>query len=75
MTFADIDANLPGIEQADFVHAIVNDRQPEVTGEIGQRSLELVLGFLGSERLDRTVTMDEMLQGGDMPYQIEIEEE
>lgn len=27
------------------------------------------------ERLDRTVTMDEVRQGGDMPYQIEIEEE
>jgi predicted dehydrogenase len=75
MDFADIDANLLGVEQADFVDAIVQDRDPEVTGEIGMRSLALVLGFLESELLGRMVSMDEMLQGKPMLYQTKIERE
>jgi predicted dehydrogenase len=56
-----IDANLLGVEQADFVDAIVQRRAPEVTGEQGLRSLALVVALLESERLGRTVTLDEML--------------
>lgn len=73
MTFANIDADLLAVEQADFVEAIVAGREPEVTGEIGLRSLALVLGFLESERLGRMVSMDELLQGEAMPYQAVIE--
>jgi predicted dehydrogenase len=73
LTFADIDANLLGIEQADFVDAIVDGREPEVTGEQGLRSLALVFGLLESERLGRMVTLDEVLQRRDLPYQMEIE--
>ena len=51
MAWADIDANLLGIEQADFVDAVVNNREPEVTGEQGLRSLALVFGLLESEKL------------------------
>jgi predicted dehydrogenase len=73
MVWADIDANLLGIEQADFVDAIQNNREPEVTGEQGLRSLALVFGLLESELLKRMVTLDEVLQGKDSPYQAEIE--
>ncbi len=73
MTWADIDANLLGIEQSDFVDAAVNNREPEVTGEQGLRSLALVFGLLESELLKRMVTLDEVLQGKDSPYQAEIE--
>lgn len=72
MAWADIDANLLGIEQADFVDAVVNDRQPEVTGEQGLRSLALVFGLLESERLKRMVTLDEVLQRRDLPYEMEL---
>ena len=75
MDFAHVDANLLAIEQADFVDAILNDREPEVNGEMGLRSLALVLGFLESELLARPVTMDEMLRGASMPHQAMIEEE
>ncbi len=71
--WAEIDANLLGIEQADFVDAVMTDREPEVTGEQGLRSLALVFGLLESERLNRMVTLDEMLQRHDLPYQAEIE--
>jgi len=73
MTLADIDANLLGIEQADFVDAAVNNHEPEVTGEQGLRSLALVFGLLESELLQRMVTLDEILQGKHSPYQAEIE--
>ncbi|MBA3872109.1 MAG: Gfo/Idh/MocA family oxidoreductase [Anaerolineae bacterium] len=73
MTWADIDANLLGIEQSDFVDAAINNREPEVTGEQGLRSLALVFGLLESELLKRMVTLDEILEGKDSPYQAEIE--
>jgi predicted dehydrogenase len=72
LPWADIDANLLGIEQADFVDAILNDREPEVTGKQGLRSLALVFGLLESELLKRMVTLDEVLQGKEAPYQAEI---
>lgn len=73
MVWADIDANLLGIEQADFVDAAINNREPEVTGEQGLRSLALVFGLLESELLKRMVTLDEVLGGKESPYQAEIE--
>ncbi len=73
MVWADIDANLLGIEQYDFVDAALNNREPEVTGEQGLRSLALVFGLLESEQLKRMVTLDEILQGHESPYQAEIE--
>jgi predicted dehydrogenase len=73
MEYRDIDASLLGVEQADFVEAILNDREPEVTGEIGLRSLALVLAFLESELLGRIVTIEEILRDRAMPYQSQIE--
>ena len=65
----DIDANLLGIEQADFIAAINNNRAPEVTGEDGLRSLAVVFGFLEAERLGRAVTVDEILSGDTAVYE------
>jgi predicted dehydrogenase len=73
MAFADIDANLLGVEQHDLAAAILSGREPEVTGADGLRSLALVLGFLESDVLGRAVTLDEMLTREDMPYQAQIE--
>jgi predicted dehydrogenase len=72
LAWADTDANLLGIEQADFVDALVHDRAPEVAGEDGLRSLALTFGFLESERLGRFVTVDEVLANPDLPYQASI---
>jgi len=72
MPFPDIDANLLGIEQAEFVDAIVTGREPEVTGLVGLRALGLMMGFLESELLGRLVTMDELLTSDAMPYEASI---
>ncbi|MEZ4714388.1 MAG: Gfo/Idh/MocA family oxidoreductase [Caldilineaceae bacterium] len=69
MEFADIDANLLAIEQADFVEAIEQDRAPEVTGEVGLRALALIMGFLESELLGRIVSLDELMHSAAMPYE------
>jgi predicted dehydrogenase len=72
MPYPDIDANLLGIEQRDFVDAVIDNRQPDVTGEQGLRSLALIFGVLEAERLKRMVTLDEVLQRRDLPYELEV---
>jgi predicted dehydrogenase len=62
LPWTEIDANLLAIEQADFVEAIVSDREPEVTGEQGLRSLALVAGLLQSEKAGRMLSLDEVLR-------------
>ena len=56
LPWADIDANLLAIEFDDFAEAILTDRQPEVNGAMGLRSLAISYGFLESDRLGRFVT-------------------
>jgi len=73
MKWADIDASLLAIELDDFAEAILADRAPEVAGVDGLRSLALVYGFFESERLGRTVQIDELLSGKTATYQDEIE--
>lgn len=73
MTWADIDANLLGVEQADFVEAIMQDHTPEVTGEQGLRSLALAMGFLESGMIGRPVTATEMLDGRAHAYELSME--
>jgi predicted dehydrogenase len=73
MEWADIDASLLAIELDDFAEAILADRAPEVAGADGLRSLALVYGFFESERLGRTVQIDELLSGEVATYQDEIE--
>jgi predicted dehydrogenase len=72
MPFADIDANLLAIEYEDFVDAVVNKREPDVTGEMGLRSLALVYGFLESERAGRAISGDELLSCAVHAYQDEL---
>jgi predicted dehydrogenase len=74
MPWQDIDANLLAIEQFDFVDAIVNDREPEVNGEQGLRSLAMIYGFLESELIGRIVTVNEILHSDDLPYQLQIQQ-
>jgi predicted dehydrogenase len=75
MPFPDIDANLLGIEQAEFIDAILTGREPEVTGAVGLRALGLMMGFLESELLGRVVTMEELVTSDAMPYEATINQE
>ena len=72
MPFADIDANLLAIEYDDFVDAVLNHREPDVTGEQGLRSLALVYGFLESECAGRAVSDEELLSCKVHAYQDEL---
>jgi predicted dehydrogenase len=72
LQWADIDANLLGIEQADFVQAITEHRPPEVTGTMGLRSLALAFGLLEAEQLGRPLHVDEVLARRDLPYELSI---
>lgn len=72
MEWADIDASLLGIELDDFVTAIVANREPEVSGQDGLRSLAITYGLLEADRLGRTVSVAELLAGEIHPYEREI---
>jgi len=72
MPWAEIDSGLLGVEQRDFVEAVQQNREPDVNGEQGLRSLALIMGVVEAERLGRIVTTEEVLQGRDMPYELEI---
>jgi len=72
LAWADIDANLLGIEQADFAAAITQNREPEVTGEQGLRSLAAVFGFLESELVGHPVSVDDMLSGSTTVYEAQL---
>ena len=73
LPFADIDANLLAIEQADFADAITNSRDPEVDGAFGLRSLAIAYGLIESEHLGRPADIATMLQNVDTPYQSELD--
>ena len=66
LPWADTDANLLAIEFDDFAEAILADREPEVDGAFGLRSLAISYGFLESDRLGRFVTVDELLTSNEL---------
>jgi len=61
LPWAEIDANLLAIEQADFVDAIETGRDPEVTGEQGLRSVAVIAGLLTAEREGRMQAVEEIM--------------
>lgn len=73
LPWVDIDANLLGIEQADFVAAVAENREPEVTGVQGLRALAVIFGFLESELVGRPVTIEEMMNGSSAVYEAQME--
>lgn len=73
LEFQHIDANLLAIEHADFASAIIDDRAPEVDGEVGLRSLAISYGFLEAERLGRPLTIKELTGSLNTPYQSELD--
>ncbi len=72
LPWSDIDANLLAVEYDDFAQAILTNREPEVSGQDGLRSLALMYGFLESERLERFMHIEELLSPEPLPYQQEV---
>lgn len=69
LPWADIDANLIAIEYDDFALAITHDREPEVNGEDGLRSLALIYGFIETDRTGRVASARELMDGAVSAYQ------
>ncbi|MFN8660471.1 MAG: Gfo/Idh/MocA family oxidoreductase [Thermomicrobiales bacterium] len=67
--WAETDANLLAIELADFAQAIMTGAAPETDGVQGLRSLAIAYGFLEADRLGRTVTVGDLIDGTATPYQ------
>lgn len=73
LPWVETDANLLAIELDDFAEAIERGAPPEVSGEMGLRSLAISYGFLESQRLGRILPVDALLDGRSTPYQDEID--
>lgn len=73
LPWADIDANLIAIEYDDFADAIVNNREPEVNGEMGLRSLALMYGFIESQRVGQVLSAEDLISGKVAAYQDELD--
>jgi predicted dehydrogenase len=71
--WTDIDANLVAIELDDFARAISTGDSPEVSGEMGLRSLAIAYGILESERAGRILAVEEILDGRTTSYQDALE--
>lgn len=71
--FATVDAGYLAVEIEDFADAVLHQRPPEVDGGDGLRSLAVVHAILESGVAQRTVSVDEVLDGSLHTYQDEID--
>ena len=74
LPFVETDRKLIAIEYADFANAILNDRQPEVGAEMGARSVAVSYAILESGQLNRSVSVDDVINDRVNEYQAEINE-
>ncbi len=69
LSFEEIDQKLVAIELMDFARAVVEGRPPEVDGQAGRRAVAVIYGLIESGLLGRAVSMDEIVQDENLPYQ------
>ncbi len=74
MAFEQIDAKLIALELQDFAEAILNDRKPDVTGEVGLKAVALVYAILESGHLHQPVYFTDVVADRVNAYQQEINE-
>ena len=67
--FAEVDAGYLGVEIADFVAAVLDERPAEVDGPAGARAVAGVLSVLESDASGRPVRVDDVLTGAVHAYQ------
>lgn len=75
MEFSQIDRNLIAVETADFLDAVHERREPEVSGEAGLRSVALVMALLESASSGTPVQVEEVLSGGVHGFQDWLEQQ
>ncbi len=69
LPFEEIDQNLVAIELMDFAEAVIYGRKPEVDGYDARKAVALVYAMLESGIKGRAVSLAEVEQDADMPYQ------
>lgn len=74
LSFEEIDQKLLAIELADFFQAVATGQPPEVDGFGGRKAVALVYAFFESSLLNRSVTLDELEQDQNSPFQQEVNE-
>lgn len=72
--FEQPDRKLIAIELQDFADAIVNDTEPEVTGEVGLDAVTLSYAILESGHIKKPVAFDDVRYDRTSAYQQEINE-
>ena len=72
--FVETDRKLIAIEYADFGDAILNNQPPEVSGEMGTRSVAVSYAILESGQLHQAVRVDDVIADQINGYQSEINE-
>ena len=68
------DRKLIAVELQDFADAVVDGREPEVTGETGLKDVALVYAILESGYLRQPVELADVVQDTSNAYQQEINE-
>jgi predicted dehydrogenase len=74
LSFEEIDQRLVAIELDDFFRAVVYNQAPEVGGLGGRKAVALVYSFFESGALNRSVTLDEIEQDREAPFQAQVNE-
>lgn len=72
LSFEEVDRKLIAIELEDFARAVLDDREPEVSGEAGLAAVALTYGILESGHLHRPVDVGMVVDGTVEAYQQEI---
>jgi hypothetical protein len=72
--FVETDRKLIAVEYADFGDAILNNQPPEVSGEMGTRSVAVSYTMLESGQLHQAVRVDDLIAEKVNSYQFEINE-
>ena len=74
MSFEQIDRILVAMELQDFADAILNDKEPEVSGEVGLRAVALCYAMLESGYVRKPVSFSDVVEDRINAYQREINE-
>ncbi|MDB5079329.1 MAG: hypothetical protein JWP00_1253 [Chloroflexi bacterium] len=69
LSFEEIDQKLVAIELFDFFQAVAGGHAPEVDGFEGRKAVALVYSFFESSLLNRSVTLAEIEQDREAPFQ------
>jgi predicted dehydrogenase len=67
--FQEMDRQLIAVETADFLDAVREGCEPEVTGEVGLRAVAAVMALLESAHTSAPVRVDEVLSGSVRRFQ------